>query len=815
MSILLEHARLVTKMYKNKMNMGLLREFTEEEIDNCCNRMAENTTLNNGHKESEIIQRELVRDEHSIRYITDAYQKEVDMRRFETLIKEITGHQEKMTEYPLRDIYNVINNIELNDVACYDYLKYFSNNDILKKKITNNLNHFYTQDYIKFEELNEAERELFKEMYLDNYNLLPTHDNVKRIYELLSKNKELRNLIKFLKDRKLYIPLNIQSYEHINNNANEILHHINVIAAIIVNDEIMYKLLLRWLENGCNVYELEVIKQPIKNVGIEELKNVFNTRSSYINFIYGNKLKKFPLESITTRREELIIYAISNNKNSFLNLIEKNMNEFLSIPTSSILYREEFYSKFINLNELSLKNLIKLQTMYFYDFIKIFELKEQRYTFEEISTLYNVEEQYIYLYNQLLDLKIDDRLIRIKQLIKKQLLDNVMDKDEIGKIADKIKIKPLYMWIDCDFNRIKGIKPSDVIKIFISYDSINRFIPEIKNTTELSYIIRNIDEIQDYDSLEKVKEDIQIIDAYWNKLKIDLNFSKEFIEKYDQNIKQFILSNGAEIAYKYYINCNAEQKESFRLIIKAELMGEFKKLKYHTNDLQEEIDYKLNSEQIDEWTKNNNMISESEYDVAEYDDFYHTMILGECPQHTCLSYINGMYNRCLLACFDSNKKILYAKVNGEIVARAMVRLTKVAYNRNIKKTMSFIDVENNSKKDIEEDKEKLTLFLEKIYMAGIRESEKKCITKIFIKLLEKKAEKMNATLVLSNYYEDCVGEEYIKTRYYMYISKSKSSAQYLDSLEGQATVTNEGEYKVNNFLVWRPNKNIELGGNKI
>ncbi len=32
------------------------------------------------------------------------------------------------------------------------------------------------------------------------------------------------------------------------------------------------------------------------------------------------------------------------------------------------------------------------------------------------------------------------------------------------------------------------------------------------------------------------------------------------------------------------------------------------------------------------------------------------MILGEYPEKTCLSYRDGGYNKCLLACFDSNKK---------------------------------------------------------------------------------------------------------------------------------------------------------------
>ena len=68
---------------------------------------------------------------------------------------------------------------------------------------------------------------------------------------------------------------------------------------------------------------------------------------------------------------------------------------------------------------------------------------------------------------------------------------------------------------------------------------------------------------------------------------------------------------------------------------------------------------------------------------------------------------------------------------------------------------------------------------------------------------------MNALLVLSNYYSDYVEDQYIKTRYYMYISKSKSSSQYLDSLDGQATVTDEGQYKANNFLIWKKESDKE------
>ena len=58
------------------------------------------------------------------------------------------------------------------------------------------------------------------------------------------------------------------------------------------------------------------------------------------------------------------------------------------------------------------------------------------------------------------------------------------------------------------------------------------------------------------------------------------------------------------------------------------------------------------------------------------DDYYSTPASGEAPYSTCLSYVDGQYQECLLSSFDSNKKILLAKKNGKVIGRAVIRLTK-------------------------------------------------------------------------------------------------------------------------------------------
>ena len=104
--------------------------------------------------------------------------------------------------------------------------------------------------------------------------------------------------------------------------------------------------------------------------------------------------------------------------------------------------------------------------------------------------------------------------------------------------------------------------------------------------------------------------------------------------------------------------------------------------------------------------------------------------------------------------------------------------------------------------------EYLTLFLEKSYTSYITNEETIKIERLFIELLKIKAKKMNAILVLSCNYNEAAKEQFISTRYNIYISKSKSSSQYLDSLSGENSITDEGQYRSNTFMIWQNTKNI-------
>ena len=125
MNTLIQHAKLAIRMNNNGINREFIKKFPIEEIIDCCNRIEQNKILNDEYKDNEVIQEEIIKDEKFIHYLNIAYKKDLDMVGFEELLIAIKQHNEKMTDYSIKDILNVLYNKELFYKSYYDYLKYF------------------------------------------------------------------------------------------------------------------------------------------------------------------------------------------------------------------------------------------------------------------------------------------------------------------------------------------------------------------------------------------------------------------------------------------------------------------------------------------------------------------------------------------------------------------------------------------------------------------------------------------------------------------------------------------------------------------
>lgn len=253
-----------------------------------------------------------------------------------------------------------------------------------------------------------------------------------------------------------------------------------------------------------------------------------------------------------------------------------------------------------------------------------------------------------------------------------------------------------------------------------------------------------------------------------------------------------------------YRNESEKNCEALRRIVQAELMGQFYKLKYFAGDLKQEIHYPIQEAREDVW-KQNLSLTRLGLMAKEVDDFYHTIRMGELPHFTCLSCYQGSQRDCLLAAFDSNKKIILVYKDESVVARACLRLTKGSFQQPSTLNFEFADL---SKEDVPTGShaysEKLVLFLEHIYTSGLKKSEETAAKEMVVALATQKAEELDAVAVLSNQYRGCYPSgRYVSAPIYIYISKSKNGRQYLDSLGGAAVTLAEEQYKQESFFVER------------
>lgn len=287
-----------------------------------------------------------------------------------------------------------------------------------------------------------------------------------------------------------------------------------------------------------------------------------------------------------------------------------------------------------------------------------------------------------------------------------------------------------------------------------------------------------------------------------------MGLSPEFMEQNQESIVQFLCQDGAGISRTYANELHDDRRAAFYRVVKAELMGQFGTLKYFEGDLERELDCSVSPQMKAVWQENLSA-ARNGVDIRERDDFFSTILLGTQPYRTCLAYSGGGYCHCLLAYFDSNKKVLYAEMDGRIVGRASIRLIKCrkasGKKNSMNGTFNFVDLEDiTGSREEEVENESVALFLERPYISGIGPETEQKVKSGFVALLQRKAAQIGVALVLSMEYQDSIGEDFAQTRLNLYISASKAGEQYLDSLGGPATVSSEGSYWDGSFLIWQP-----------
>lgn len=310
------------------------------------------------------------------------------------------------------------------------------------------------------------------------------------------------------------------------------------------------------------------------------------------------------------------------------------------------------------------------------------------------------------------------------------------------------------------------------------------------NDSEACFMAENITECLDY-GFEKVMDSIMKTNRNIQRLKEILDLEETFYEEYQKEARNFFLGGGADMAVTYFGTTATEGKmrEKFKWIVKAALCGKLKKLRFRDHDLEAECGIPLSQPLQEIWIADEEMgWNGNSHLICEEDStFQGIMEMGEKPYPTCMSYKKGQYRECLMAYFDANKKVVYIKSDKKVLAKAVIRLTKMCMGGRMEEYPEFRDIE----KEVAKVCEQPVIFLENLY-TGVQGEKQGELRRLMIAFAENKARKMNLPLVLAKDYGTYDG--YCKEKIGIYITKSKAGRQYLDSFGGNKVNGDNNKY---------------------
>ena len=749
---------------------------------------------------SEAIQEEAFQSLDSLRYILNLLKNDVQFDRIGKLLEQV-DLADLMASYSQESVETVLKDNLISAEYLKIYLDYFYDKNLSEEEkqiLEVGLIYFGEKKQALGEEwirqhgmflLDEAVASMF--LYkLKDYD---------KCLEWYAVSREYREVLGFVKSRIE------QSVCLDDENAQELYEHGAEIQGLLCELERhfdtsqMEKFCELWLDNHALLYDLQYLKEYLeKNPGVN-VEDFLAGRASYIAFLYNENFS----ETLNDSEEKLVIYAAANKKHAFLKLIRENVAVFKRIPSSSILFHRTFYTKCVNINTLNLKNLKTCIDMTGNSSEVLAILAKEERTFDEVALLFGLPKRYALLYEKISAARKDDKLRIMREIVKRMCVSEDID---LEQAAEQLSIKPLSHWMQEDFKHIGELNTEMAMNLLGEYNKVKLFIPQISNAAEVRYILNNPEKIAECSTMREIRKNVLNGDLEWKKLVEMFGYTEEFVEQNEERIREFIFADGAHIT-SLFLKGNPRKEEELRRLVTAELLGKFRELKYHGNDLQRELDYPLTENQKQKWMKNRTE-TEGRFHVWEEDGFIPVMKMGEIPFRTCISYVDGIYSQCLIANHDSNKKVLYLAYDGKIVLRAALRLTKGTYQyteRGITEPelqFVYLSAQEDPQSQIEQkNKEKLVLFLENEYVAGLPERMRKTAFRLLLSLLRKKAAELGALLVISSAYSGYVSDEFIFAHFFMYISKSKAGEQYLDSLGGSNRVGREGSYTGGRFLI--------------
>lgn len=802
----LKHLSLLTRMENSGLKPRLTGKFPEDALDQTCERVETfqlQDRLRAGDDNAQI-QKELVRTPEFAVLYRALCDHAANDEAITSMLQSAAACGEQLTQYPQEwvlaaAVTDLPPSLRLYFMKFYlPFIKYEEE----EQTIIDNLNAFPAAEREKLPTLTDAQRDMMRQPFLGPY-LFNWHDNEHAALELLEQNRPLQRVLTLLYRQGVTLALDAERIKGLHwVEMADVMKFRRLLAAFEYDTEDLDAFFEQWLENHAGQYDLNWFISRTAPLDKKQRQEILRNDLSYLNALYSGR-HHLDFSAIRRHQFPILTYAVQHGKKHFLDLVSENSELFLSLGRYALLFEDKF-CEHCNLNSLTAKNLQACDTVERGS--SYFDLLEdgRQYTFEEMWLLWRKDEIYVRLYAMLTPLSVDRRLLTLRQLLKYGLVSRHMEDQELEQLARCLLEKPFSEWYRGAFGHIRGLTRRTAMRLLQRYEQLQAFIPELQSEADAIFALNNEAVIAGQKNWAQVRAAVLTMDQDWLDLKQRFSFTDEFVEQYREPVTNFLLRGGSAMVRSLYdyLQGNDKAIEALRRIVQSELMGQFYALKYFVDDLQREIRYPISEVQETAW-KRNLTLERGPFSAEEADDFYFTMRLGELPHSTCLSCWTGSQRDCLLAAFDSNKKMILIRKGEDIVARACIRLTKGAFQRPADFDFSFADLaQEQPAGKMGAGDEMLILFLECIYTSGLNDEEAETAMKMAVSLVTQKAAAIGAVAVLARCYQGCYDrDQYVGSQFYVYISKSKNGQQYLDSMGGAAVTSHKEQYAGAVFLV--------------
>lgn len=802
----LKHLTLLTRMENSGLKPRLTGKFPEDALDQTCERVETFQLQDRLHAgdDNAQIQKELVRTPEFAMLYRMLCDHAASDEAITSMLQSAAACGEQLTQYPKEWVLAAAVTDLPPSLRLY-FMKYylpFIKYEEEEQAIIDNLNAFPAAEREKLPTLTDAQRDMMRQPFLGPY-LFNWHDNEHAALVLLEQNRPLQRVLTLLYRQGVTLALDAERIKDLRwVEMDDVMKFRRLLAAFEYDTEDLDAFFEQWLENHAGQYDLNWFISRTAPLDKKQRQEILRNDLSYLNALYSGRLH-LDFSAIQRHQFPILTYAVQHGKKHFLDLVSDNSELFLSLGRYALLFEDKF-CEHCNLNSLTAKNLQACDTVErgssYFDRLE----DGRQYTFEEMWLLWRKDEIYVRLYALLTPLSVDRRLLTLRQLLKYGLVSRYMKDQELEQLARCLLEKPFSEWYRGAFGHIHGLTRRTAMRLLQRYEQLQVFIPELQSEADAIFALNNEAVIAGQKNWTQVRAAVLTMDQDWLDLKQRFSFTDEFVEQHRKSVTNFLLLGGSAMVRSLYdyLQGNDKAIEALRRIVQAELMGQFYALKYFADDLQREIRYPISEVQEAAW-KRNLTLERGPFSAEEADDFYFTMRLGELPHSTCLSCWTGSQRDCLLAAFDSNKKMILIRKGEDIVARACIRLTKGAFQKPADFDFSFADLAQEQPADkMGAGDEMLILFLEYIYTSGLNDEEAETTMKMAVSLVTQKAAAIGAVAVLARCYQDCYDrDQYVGSQFYVYISKSKNGQQYLDSMGGAAKTSYKEQYTGAVFLV--------------